>query len=666
MIENNNDYFATLPRDEIASHLTKRADNYYQYLRTSQLFNLWQRSYIGYYRASSHGGDIAELGDNGEFSGMFVNHQRSILSNLTNLTISQRPSWQAKASNADYKSQIQAKLANGLLDYYMRDKRLERNIRQSVEDAVAICGEGFIYTKWDANKGEEYGTTDTGAIIREGDVIYTTVTSPNIIRDPALKSFQERDWLIIRSFENKYTLAAQYPEFAEKIVNLQYDYQIVVDDIMDFTFNNSFLKETDLIPVYEFFHEDISSCPGGRYVYYLQDETVLIDSPLPYKGIPIDRISCGEIRDLPFGYTVAWDLLPLQKAVDVAHSTIQTNQEVFGVQNILVPDGSNIGLEELGGGLNVIKYSPQLGEPKAFAPVQTPAEIFSHLPMVIQEMETLSGVNSVVRGQPEASLKSGAALVFIASQAYQSSLPLQASYTQLLEDVGTRTINILKDYASVPRIAMIAGIDNRMEMKEFTGEDLGSINRVLVDVGNPLTHSITGRLELAEKYINTPPEARGMLTQIMATGRYEPEFTSEVSKRLRVKSENEALLQGSSPVNALVTDDHKFDLPEHLSLIDSVEARNDPAILERVLTHVQQHIDLLETGNPKILQLTGNLTPDNKAGIPQGQPPGMAPLADGSNPVQAQAQDVNMPSMPTNPQTGEQAVPVPGAMPPQL
>jgi hypothetical protein len=158
-----------------------------------------------------------------------------------------------------------------------------------------------------------------------------------------------------------------------------------------------------------------------------------------------------------------------------------------------------------------------------------------------------------------------------------------------------------------------------------------------------------------------------MLTQIMATGRYEPEFTSEVSKRLRVKSENEALLTGSAKVSALVTDDHKFDLPEHLSLIDSVEARNDEEILQRVLTHVQEHIDLLETGNPKILQLTGNLTPDNKAQIPQDQNVAqMSQVTDGANPVQAQAQDVNMPSMPTNPQTGEQFAPAPGANPPQL
>lgn len=650
-------YFATAPREEIAGLCQDKTDHYYNYLRTSRMFEMWQRAYAYYYKASYHAGDILAIGENGEYSGLYVNHHRNILQNLLNLTVSQRPTWQARATNTDFKSMVQAKLANGLLDYYMREKRLERNIRASVEDAVAITGEGFLYAKWNANEGEEYGATENGAVIREGDIDYTTLTSPNVIRDPALKKFDDRDWLIIRTFKNKYTLAAEYPELADRIASLQYEYETLVDDVMDFTFSNAFLQETNLIPVFEFYHEDTSACPGGRYVMYLQDQTVLIDSPLPYREIPVYRITTGDIRDLPFGYTVAFDLMPLQKAVDNSYSTIQTNQSTFGVQNIMLPRGANIGLEELGGGLNVIEYDGQL-EPKAFNPTATPGEIFNHLPNLVQTMETLSGINSVIRGQPEASLKSGAALALIASQAYQSSLLLQASYVQLLEDVGTATINILKDYAAVPRIAMISGVANRSYMEEFTGEDLSEINRVLVDVGNPLANSIPGRLELAANYMQLPPENRDQWAQIISTGRLEAVTEGQSAEILLIKAENEKLQNGEQPP-ALVTDNHALHIQEHKSVLSSPDARAEQAVVEATLAHIQEHIDLMKNGDPDVLQLTGT-QPLAKANT---QPPEMM---NNQNPVMAGASDVQMPNMPTNPGTGQQFEPLQGSIPPQI
>lgn len=655
----NNDYFAAAPRDTIASRIRTKRENYYQFLRQSRLLELWQRAYDGYYKASVHGGGVINVGDNGEYSAVYVNHYRNICQNLLNLTVAQRPSWQARATNTDHKSQTQAKLANGLLDYYMREKRLERQVRKTVESAVAICGEAFLHVKWDANGGDEYGVNENGAVIRNGDIEYKVLTSPNIVRDPALKSFDDRDWLEIRSYVNKYELAAQYPELADQITALNYDYENQIDDILDFDYNNVFLTNTDLIPMYEFYHRDNSALPGGRYVCSLHNDLLLIDSPLPYREIPVYRLSAGDIEGMPFGYTVGFDLLPIQKAINNLYSTIQTNQEVFGVQNILMPQGSNIGLEELGGGLNILEYVPSLGKPEAFNPIATPAEIFNHVAKLEQIMETLSGINSVIRGQPEASLKSGAALALIASQAYQTSLLLQASFVQLLEDVGTATINILKDFASVPRVAMIAGLSNRAYMKEFTGDDLSEINRVLVDVGNPLANSVPGRLELATNYMQIAPEFRDQYAQIISTGRLEPVIEGQSAELLLIKQENEKLQRGEDVI-AIITDNHALHIQEHKTVLASPEVRQQPEIAKAALAHLQEHIDLMKNGNPDLLQLTGTqpLAPANPPPPPQ--------MMNNQNPVPNMAQDVNMPQMPNIAGSNEQFQPPPGAMPPQI
>jgi hypothetical protein len=105
-------------------------------------------------------------------------------------------------------------------------------------------------------------------------------------------------------------------------------------------------------------------------------------------------------------------------------------------------------------------------------------------------METISGINSVTRGQPEASLKSGNALALVQSMAIQFISGLQQSYVKLIEQVGTQLINNLKDYAKAPRVAAIVGKNNRTELKEFIGDDLQAINRVVVDMGNALSRCL--------------------------------------------------------------------------------------------------------------------------------------------------------------------------------
>ena len=62
----------------------------------------------------------------------------------------------------------------------------------------------------------------------------------------------------------------------------------------------------------------------------------------------------------------------------------------------------------LNGALNIIK-SPVEPKENFKNLTNTPAEVFKFLDSLIQAAETISGVNSVARGNPEASLKSGTA-----------------------------------------------------------------------------------------------------------------------------------------------------------------------------------------------------------------------------------------------------------------
>lgn len=68
------------------------------------------------------------------------------------------------------------------------------------------------------------------------------------------------------------------------------------------------------------------------------------------------------------------------------------------------------------------------------------------------------------------------------------------------------------------------------------------------------------------------------------------------------------VLDPSTLPKALATDDWKVHFPQHLSVLDSPEARANPAVLRAVFTHLTDHLDAVtktQTTNPALLELAG-------------------------------------------------------------
>lgn len=645
-------YWASVPSHEIADEMLDKVDKYYKYMSMSGRLDLYRRSYSYYYRPRVSGAQLNPVGSQGELTQLGVNHYRNLLLHLETMTTQQRAAFEPRATNSDVKSQSQVILATGLLDYYMREKKMERNINQAVKDGL-IFGEAFVRAEWDATAGEEYGTTPAGTPAYQGDMKYSNYTPLNVIRDFTKESPQQEDWYILRDFQNKYTLAAKFPDIQEEILNDAVD---MLEIAKSSNLNVLALEESDNIAVYTLIHKPTPALPQGRFTTCLDNGTVMQDGPIPYKETHVYRIAPDEETGTIFGYTVGYDLLPVQESIDILYSTVVTNQATFGVQNILVPKGHDLSTTQMSGGLNVMEYDPKIGEPKALNLTQTPAEIFNFIGMLEKLAETLSGVNSVARGNPEASLKSGAALALVQSMAIQFSMGLQRSFAQLVEDLGTGTISVLKDFASVPRVAAITGKSNRPLMREFSGVDLSDINRVMVDMGNPMTRTTAGKVNLAEQMlqynmIDNPDQ----YIQVVTTGRLEPVIEGKQAQLLLIKGENEQLAEGT-PQRVLVTDNHMKHILEHSTVLANPEIRQDPnnPIVAATLAHINEHIQMMH--NPQVAQLSAILHQEPMPPAPMAapQPGGQVPQAsqamEQAPPVVQQAQGVNMPNMPNPPQ----------------
>lgn len=628
-------YFATKEANETADILLQRAQSFYNLLTSNayleKLQNMWRMYHGAYQTDMGVGHRIQFTGEQGELVNMPVNHFRNLAQHIYVMITSNRPIMEPRAINTDAKSTTQTMLAKGILEYYMREKHLEDALKRAVEMAI-VLGSGFVKLEWNATGGQEVDADpETGEMDYEGELEFSNLSPFDVVIDGTKETWQN-DWILCRTFQNRFNLIAKYPELADKIKAIPPKSQSSVYRLAAFTND-----DTDDIPVYEFYHKRNEAVPDGRYLLFLSSDCILLDTKMPYRQIPIFRIVPGEIMGTPYGYSPMFDIYPIQEMMNATYSAIATNQNAFAVQSVFFERGADLTLNSIEGGMNIIEGNKP---PVPINLTQTPKEVFEYLQVLVQAAETISGVNSVARGNPEASLKSGTALALVQSMALQFTSGLQQSYVKLIEDVGTALIHILKDFANTPKFVSLVGKHNRPYIKEFTGDDLEAINRVVVDVGNPLSRTIAGRVQMAEQLlqmnlIKTPQQ----YFQVMETGRIESIYEGEMDQLIRIKTENEMLMEGKQ-VKARMLDSHRMHIMEHRCVLSSPDVHEDDDLANNLLDHIQEHINYLRTADPDLLALIGEqpLAPPMLPQGPQGGPPG-SPLQPPGPPQKGQDQN---------------------------
>lgn len=609
-------YFAKKKAEDCAGILLSKGDSFFNILRANAYLEKMSRMWRAYHGAYSndlgYGHRVEFSGEQGELVMLPVNHFANIAQHIYTMITANRPTMDARAVNTDYKSLAQTYIANGVLDYYMREKHLEDCLKKATEMAI-VLGTGFIKLDWNATAGEAYDADpETGEMVYEGELEFTNLSPFDVVVD-GTKETWNNEWVLTRSFQNRYNLIAKYPELKDKLLGVKPKNQSAVYRLA--VFSND---DTDDVPVYEFYHKRTEAMPDGRYMLFVDSDIVLLDTKMPYRVLPVFRITPREIMGTPYGYTPMFDIFPIQEGINSLYSTIMTNQNAFGVQNLFVPRGSDLSIESLDGAMNIVEGN---AKPEPLQLTATPPEVFNFLNMLIQSAETISGVNSVTRGNPEASLKSGTALALVQSMSLQYISGLQQSYVKLIEDVGTAIIQILKDFATTPKVIALVGKNNRPLLKEFTGEQISAINRVVVDVGNPLARTTAGRVQMAEQMLQMnlikSPE---QYFQVINTGKIETMFEGEMNELLLIKSENEQMLEGRDVIVSPL-DKHRLHINEHKAVLSDPDLRRDPELVSIVLGHIEKHLNSLRETDPALLQLVGE-QPLPPIGMEQGPLPG--------------------------------------------
>ncbi len=639
----------------IAEAIVYQVEQYDKFLQTSCLLQLWAMVHERYYR-SLRKKDIENVGEQGEFTVVNVNHFRNVLRHLYVQITSARPTMTPRATNDDAQSRATVRLAEGVLDYYHTEKRVERKINRTAELCL-LAAEGFQSFRWDASAGEVEAVENqqqdgSGTPLRAGDLDIQVHHPMDVVRDVTRDSWDAQTWVIVRTYRNRWDLMVQYPQQAATIRDLPSRTEDCKSRKVPTLLASWADQHSDDVAVYTLMHERTPSVPNGRVVEVLSREVMLSDSTmdqLEHKSMPLARMCAGDIEGTSFGYSPAYDLLVPQRWRTILDSTIATNQVAFGVNCVQTEAGNNVVPKQISDGLKIIENSKPGAKVEPIQLLNSASELFENREKIDKDMEIVAGVNSVARGQPEASLKSGAALALVQSQFIEFTRDFQASYGDLVGDGGTIMIRIFRKNANTPRMAAIVGEGNRSYLQKIAGKDLAGIDRVVVDMGSYLSRTAAGRINLAEQlmgggFVKTPEQ----FMAVLETGRLEPITHRPMAELDLIKAENEAILRGEQPQTPILTENHKLHIEEHTGPLLDPSARENPAALEAGLNHIAEHeqaLVVLSTTRPILAAILGQ---PNVAGAPTPNAPGGAAGAPAS-----ESNAVPLPA--TNPATGEPA-----------
>ena len=693
-------YFAE-ERDEkkFASAVFSAMDQWVTFCETNGLADRWEQNMFlyhgvdpkqtddnGFYTSNS----FRITGDQGELLSVAFNDYRNLLQHVLNMTVSQPPNMTAKAINDDAKSLVAAQTFDSVFEFYMTTYRSGRLLRQSklaVEGAL-YQDMGSVLVEWDEFGGDIVGDDANGNLVPQGDLYFKYRSVWDAFYDAGVEEEDEIDWVCVRDQINKYECARRYAngndELRQKIIRHGKSGSRL------YSWRRGFQRptKTDMIDVYKFYHRPTLLMPQGRYAVLLDPETVLnkpapmVPAPMtdaasgamiapeaelinpadcfvpnPYDCLPFFSVRAMEQPGGILGYAPGNVIAPVQMSQNVLDSAAMTNFAMFGVQNIAVKDGDAFDVETLAGGMNIVKYIEQPP-----IPLQMTAQaqgLFDFRTFLKTEGELLSGINSVIRGEPEASLKSGKALGIVQAQAVQFQSSLAASYAQFLKNIGNFMLQVFRKYVKAPRIVQIAGENAVMQSAQWDASTFGPINRVSAELVDPAMRTLGYKTDLADKLLTAGliPTAKEYLT-VVTTGQLKPLYRGEMAELNLIHQENEDMVKLADSIAAqieqiratvppeqsgqlvmqlamsvappvLEDDNDELHMLEHKAVTASPATRRNGAVTAIAMAHKQAHMQNMAMKAQQQLamqaQVQGTLAIAQNVGQPQKQEPESKP-----------------------------------------
>jgi hypothetical protein len=678
-------YWAKQDGQQLVQTLKDKERKYFQAAQRRGLQQMWAIAWAQYYGTDpARPGDmatqtLARVGPEGEFTRFRINEVRSFIKQGNVIALGERPAFQCMVVNSDHDALASAEIADSIVEYLYKKALGEDKERQMLE-TEGVFGAGFAHLRWDFEGGDDVevmepviddqgqpillddGSPATMPIQRKSGAPYVDVMSPwDVALDP---NSREIKWNIVRERASKWEVAATYPEQSEQILATAELDEWTVERLFGYGYDED--DGDDECIVKHFYHGRCRALPEGRYFGTCGD-AILWDLPCPVpEGTPLIELCGGKFIGSAFGYADSWDLISIQEMIDQLCSDTASNLSTFGRQILVYEKGSELDTDMIALGLRSLAITPGTEPPVAINYASMPESVKWFIEYLHSRHQSISGLNSVARGDPASNIKSGQMAALFHSIAIEFQSARQAALDGARERMANLMLDMVRSFADAPFLIEVSGNSERPYLREFTKQNVAGVRKVRVETANPMMRSQAGRFEMFNALKDIEPDKRDAVIRGLTAGDWSGYTENSRSSDLRIQWENEQLSQGVEvPVGA---GDHPFKhCPEHWSLFEKLASTPDadPALLDCVLHHIINHLMAWQSIDPRLatvlniplpppipgsptagLAMIGAMPqpPGPGAPVPPGAQPGPAgPSPDGKAPAQRDPSGVKLP-----------------------
>lgn len=618
--EPSDTYWAARENEELVDALKDKERRYFEAAERRGIKGMWEIAYAQYYGTDpASPGDMAtqtlsRTGPQGKFTRFRINEVRSIIGQQNIIALGERPAFQCMAVNSDYQSMAQIEICDSIVQYIYREAMGEARER-AVLESDGVWGAGYGHLRWSERAGDDVTTMvdvpdeQTGEPMTnpDGSTVQAPVTKKSgapvvdvcypweVVQDPLAR---EMKWAIVRECASKYEVAANYPEYADVITKTN----ILDEHAVSFVLaNDPDMADSDMCLVKHFYHPDCAAVPGGRYVGVCGD-AVLWDLPCPTSdGIPLVELASSKYACASFGYAGSWDLIGIQEMLDQMCSDTASNLSTHGRNVLFYEKGSEFTFDKISEGLAAFGIPPGSAIPQMADYAQMPESVKWFMEYLHERHQSLSGLNSVARGDPKANIKSGEMAALFHSIAIEFQSARQAALDGYRERMANLMLDFVRARAEGPFLVEISGKDQRPYLQEFTKDTVGGVRRVAITTTSPMMRSQEGRMQVFQAIGQLPPADRNPAYEFIVTGQSKGFTEKPMSADMRIQWENEQLQDGQV-VPVLFSDNPWVHVPEHVAALEKLTASfgENPEAVKSFTDHIVQHGITYQTLDPRI------------------------------------------------------------------
>lgn len=592
--------------NQMAGMLQSRNQDLFSNMKNNLLFYIGDRKRYGMPKATMFR-SVENLIKNYQPK-FIINHLYEITEGLVSKMTRIKPSIDILPANDEFQDVNAAKASKFLIKHIWEENKLNELLINSHRNKF-IFGESFIFITWNRDKGDLHplyvqaqekgkklqvlddkgnSIRDISAPVRVGDVDFELELPFRVLLED-VENEKELSYCFRISYRKLEELEVDYPDKKGELKADINDYEYIgSEDLVGRSGDN-------YVTVYEFFHKPTKYLKEGAHIVFTA--SCILDEadkyPYSHEELPFVRMTDIDVPGRLHGESFFSQVKSLQNMYDNLSSQIMRNQATFSAPALLIPQGA-INPEQV---TNDVKYLIWKGAvPPSYLKVEpTPREVFEFRDRIRQEMDELSKLSGMTRGEPPKGVTAAVAMQFLNEQEMVRETSAITKHNESVRAIAKMALAVAGDYYEPEdgRLLRIIGKENKYMLKYFDASNLHRGYDVRIDTASALPDSKAGKLE---KIFQTMQYHKELLpserwVELLDFGSDERMNTLITSALRAADSENEDILNGEEVGAPEDFEDTIAHLSSHYKAVQNRSFKEEipEPIVQKMLDHIGMH-----------------------------------------------------------------------------